>query len=202
VKFKLSPAIFVASILCFLLPFITVSCGGQKIGSFSGLQLATGTTVDQPQMFGPAQKENVDAEPMATIAGLCALVGLGVSFLTKMQLAPAITGAIGATSLFLMKTRLDEKIVKQGQGMLQVNYEVGYSLAVLLLIAGAAWNAYLYIQGRKPAAPGAPVLASTPTAPPLQAGPPALQVWCPACGTSTRPGKFCGACGKPMSTAS
>ena len=34
-KFKASPAIFLASILCFLLPFITVSCGGQKVGSFS-----------------------------------------------------------------------------------------------------------------------------------------------------------------------
>ena len=123
-KFKASPAIFLASVLCFLLPFITVSCGGQKVGSFSGLQLATGTTVNQPQMFGPAQSEKVESEPMATIAILCAVAGLGLSFLRRMPLAPAIAAAIGAMSLFLMKSRLDDKIVKQGQGVLQVDYNV------------------------------------------------------------------------------
>lgn len=201
-KFKASPAIFLASVLCFLLPFITVSCGGQKVGSFSGLQLATGTTVNQPQMFGPAQSEKVESEPMATIAILCAVAGLGLSFLRRMPLAPAIAAAIGAMSLFLMKSRLDDKIVKQGQGVLQVDYNVGYSLAVLLLIAGAAWNAYLYIDGRKT---GVPVLAGAPAVlHPLQSSAPAVQatVSCSSCGAMTKPGKFCGSCGKPMATAS
>ncbi len=101
-KFKASPAIFLASILCFLLPFITVSCGGQKVGSFSGLQLATGTTVNQPQMFGPAQSEKVESEPMATIAILCAVAGLGLSFLRRRsggkQLANSTVNATRLTS--------------------------------------------------------------------------------------------------------
>ena len=80
-KSKVSPAIFAASILCFLLPFVTLSCGGQRITSFSGVQLAIGTSVDQPQIFGPPKKQNVDPDPTAAVAGICALLGLGLSFL-------------------------------------------------------------------------------------------------------------------------
>ena len=52
-KSKVSPALFVITTLCFLFPFVTVSCNGQKVATFSGVELATGTTVEQPQVFGP-----------------------------------------------------------------------------------------------------------------------------------------------------
>jgi hypothetical protein len=156
-KSKVSPAIFIASILCFLFPFITVSCGGQRVASFSGVQLATGTTVEQPQMFGPPQKQKVDPDPTAAVAALCAILGLGLSFLrARAALGPAISGAVGAVSLLLLKSRLNDQIVKQGQGMLQVNYESGFSLALILLIAGAAWNVYLFSQRGTAAVAGLP----------------------------------------------
>ena len=98
-KFKASPAIFLASVLCFLLPFITVSCGGQKVGSFSGRNRRRHHW-NHRQMFGPGQSEKVESEAMATIAILCAVAGLGLSFLRRMPLAPAIAAAIGAMSLF------------------------------------------------------------------------------------------------------
>jgi hypothetical protein len=53
-----------------------------------------------------------------------------------------------------MKSRLDDQIVKEGHGMLQANHEIGYSLALLLLLAGAAWNAYLLWQRRRPPSMG------------------------------------------------
>ena len=143
-QFKVSPVIFVASLLCFLFPFTTVSCGGQKSASFSGVQLAAGTTIEQPQPFGPAQKQKVDSEPTAAIALLCAILGAGLSFVgARFAIGTAITGVLGALSLLLMKSRLDDQILKEGHGMLQVSYETGFSLALLLLLAGAAWNAYL-----------------------------------------------------------
>src|ERR1039458_7680072 len=154
-KSKVSPAIFIATILCFLFPFITVSCGGQRVARFSGVQLATGTTVEQPQMFGPPQKQKVDPDPTAAVAALCAILGLGLSFLgTRIAIGPAIAGAAGALSLLVMKSRLDDQIVKEGHGMLQANHEIGYSLALLLLLAGAAWNAYLLWQRRRPPSMG------------------------------------------------
>src|SRR6476620_9314495 len=80
-KSKVSPVLFVITTLCFLFPFVTVSCNGQKVVTFSGVELATGTTVEQPQVFGPPQKRHQGAQPLATVAALCALAGVGLSFL-------------------------------------------------------------------------------------------------------------------------
>ncbi|MFI5105447.1 MAG: hypothetical protein ACHP79_11020, partial [Terriglobales bacterium] len=103
-KSKVSPALFIVTTLCFLLPFVTVSCNGTKVASFSGVELATGTTVEQPQMFGPAQKKSVGAEPLATMAALCALAGVGLSFLgIRLAIVPAIGGAVGALFLLLLQ---------------------------------------------------------------------------------------------------
>lgn len=200
-KSKVSPVIFLASILAFVLPFVTVSCGGQKVASLSGVQLATGTTVQQPQVFGPPQKQRVEPDPAAALAALCAILGLVLSFLSiKNAIAPAIAGAMGALSLLFMKVRLDDQVVKQGHGMLQVSYEGGFVLTLMLLIAGAAWNAYLLSQ-RRPAPPATqfatekeidigrnPEVQSQSTAP----------AYCPHCGQPWTSGaKFCMQCGKP-----
>ena len=201
---KVSPAIFIATILCFLFPFITVSCGGHKIATLSGVQLATGTSVSQPQMFGPPQKKDVAPEPLAAIVALCTIVGLALSFLpsSKMALGPAISGGVGALFLLLLKSKMDDQIVKQGQGMLQVNYEAGFTLSLLFLVAGAAWNGYLFFsQQAGTVAPSLPTTARSPGQPASPtASPPASAAVCPHCGASTREvSKFCASCGKPVS---
>jgi len=202
---KVSAAIFAAAAFCFLLPFVTVSCGGQKVATFSGVQLAFGTEVNQPQMFGPAQKKNVDAEPLATLAGLCALLGLGLGFIesSRAALGPAVSGVVGALFLLLVKSNMDDKIVKQGQGMLQVSYEAGFTLTLLLLIAGAALNGYGFFSQRARSAVAS--LPATPRPPgelvgPTASAPPASRGVCPHCGASTgATSKFCAGCGKPLS---
>jgi hypothetical protein len=151
---KISPAIFVLCILSFFFTFVTVSCQGHDIASFTGIQLATGTTVDQPLMFGASQKQKIDPEPCAVLALLCAVVGVGASFAgARTAIVPAISGAVGALSLLIMKSRLDGEIVTRGEGMFQVSYGGGFSLALLLMIAGVAWNGYLFSQRGKAAVP-------------------------------------------------
>jgi hypothetical protein len=213
-KSAISPIIFIASILCFLFPFLTISCGGQKVGHFTGVQLATGTTVEQPQMFGPPQKKEVDPDPLTALAGLCALVGLGMSFIgARLAIAPAIAGAAGAVCLLLMKSRMDDQVLAKGQGMLQVNYEIGYSLALILLFAGAVWNALLFSQ-RTPG-PAVAVIApppgqhtvAEPTSVPFNQPPLTVSSeqitsgsrFCQACGIETVAGsRFCMNCGKSV----
>jgi hypothetical protein len=147
---KISPAIFLLSVLCFFFPFVTVSCGGHKIASATGVQLATGTTLELPQAFGPSREQKVGQEPLSAVAALCAVIGLGVSFAgARAAIVPAISGVVGALSLLTMKSRIDDGIVKHGQGMLQANYEIGFFLALLLMIAGAVWNGYLFSQSAK-----------------------------------------------------
>jgi hypothetical protein len=150
---KVSPAIFIISIVCFFFPFMTISCGGHKIATVTGVQLATGTTIEVPQAFGPSREQKVAQEPLSGVAGLCAVIGFGVSFAgARAAIVPAISGVVGALSLLIMKSRIDGGIVKHGQGMLQANYEMAFFLALLLMIAGAVWNGYLFSQRPKEAA--------------------------------------------------
>jgi hypothetical protein len=48
-----------------------------------------------------------------------------------------------------MRSRLDDQLQSQGQGLAKAAYETGYTMAVLLLIVGAAWNVYLFLQSRR-----------------------------------------------------
>ncbi|MBM3243119.1 hypothetical protein FJZ31_43220, partial [Candidatus Poribacteria bacterium] len=79
---KLSPAIFVIILICFFLPFVSASCGGQKLATLSGVQLVTGTTVEgarPSEDIFRAEKatQKVDTEPLAIAALITTLVGLG-----------------------------------------------------------------------------------------------------------------------------
>lgn len=221
-KSRVSPVIFAASILCFLFPFMTVSCGGHQVASFTGAQLATGTTVEQPQMFGPPQKQKVDPDPFAALAGLCAVVGMALSFAgTGTAIVQAICGALASLSLLLMKSRMDDQILKQGRGMLQVNYETGFSFALVLLVSGVAWNAFLFSQRKRDPttdlpraqqssegsgdasreAPGSGEPLPFPGAghPPAQQFPDTDAHFCSNCGSETGgTSKFCKSCGKPV----
>jgi hypothetical protein len=158
-----SVLLFVGSALCFFLPFVTVSCGGVKAFTLTGQQLATGTTLTQPQPFGPPQTQKIDADPFAVAAALCTLAGIVLSLIgRRIATATAFSGGAGAVSLLIMRSRLDGQFQTQGQGVATAAYETGYMLAMLLLIAGAAWNVYLFLQTRRTSA----VVPSTPV--PLQ----------------------------------
>ena len=65
-----SALIFAGSLLCFFFPFVAISCGGVEAFTLTGQQLATGTSISQPQPFGPPQKQHIDPDPFAAIAGL------------------------------------------------------------------------------------------------------------------------------------
>ena len=48
------PAIAVIVLICFFMPFVKISCGGQPIASITGLDLAIGKKIEQPNPFGTA----------------------------------------------------------------------------------------------------------------------------------------------------
>jgi hypothetical protein len=183
-----SVLLFVGSTLCFFLPFVTVSCGEVKVFTLTGQQLATGATIPQPQSFGSSRTQKIDADPFAAVAGLCAIAGIALSLLgRKMAVGAAASGGLGTLSLLILHLRFGGQLQKQSQGVAQASFEVGYTLALLLLIAGAAWNIYLFLQGRK--------LATAESSSPIvdSSSPP-----CAHCGKPITEGtKFCESCGKP-----
>jgi hypothetical protein len=200
-KSKVSPVLFVVTVLCFLLPFVTVSCNGQKIVSLSGTELAFGTSIEQPQMFGgPTSKQHVDAEPVATIAFLCAIAGIALGFLLpRVPLASAITGAVGTLLLLILMGKLSGDLGKQAQGVFQLDYEAGFILSLLLFIAAAGWNGWLFFLSRKPGMAASPPLVQSAAAG-VGSPAPAAGIRCPHCGNALAANaRFCGGCGKPVS---
>jgi hypothetical protein len=111
--------------------------------AFSGMQMAIGTTINEPQMFGASKKQPIEPNPFVSIALFCAILGASLGFMTSSALAPATTGGAGALSLLLAKGYIDDQVLKQGHGMFQVSSEAGYVLSVVLFLFVVAWNAYL-----------------------------------------------------------
>ncbi len=144
---NLSRVIFGIAFFCFFLPFLNVSCGGQKVATFTGIQLVTGTTIEQPSILGERKTaQRVSAEPLAIFGFLCAIVGFSVSFLKgrKSPVALAITGAAGSILLLLLKAKIDNDVLREGRGILQLSYDMGFWLAFFLFLSVAALNAFLF----------------------------------------------------------
>ena len=160
---RLSPAAFGAALLCFFLPFLTVTCQGQEVATLTGVQLVTGTDIQQQTPLGPSQKQHVDNEPLALVAVLCAVAGAGIGFLRDRRagIASAVAGIAGAVSLWMMKSKFEERILSQGNRALAVEFGNGFYLALVFLLVGAALGAYAFWQFRGWEASPATSAAST-----------------------------------------
>jgi len=130
-------------LLLFLLPWMTVSCSGQKVFTFSGTDLAIGKTVQVPQAFAPPKKENT-REWKATVAFLAAVAGTLAGFLVKVERIQKIVliscGGIGGILLFLLRSKLNSDIFLQGGGMIIIDYHFAFWLSMLLFFGVGILN--------------------------------------------------------------
>jgi hypothetical protein len=140
---KLSPASYVLALLAFFLPFLQVSCNNQKLVSLTGFQLVTGTQIQEPAsgMFGgPVKTHRVGPVLAAVVAFVAGVLGLALSFVKGRP--PAIASAVCAGAsviclLILPSQTGGAEARQQSMGMLQVEAEIGYYLAILFLaVAG------------------------------------------------------------------
>jgi hypothetical protein len=144
---KISPVLFAFIILCFFLPFINISCSGQKVLSLSGIQLVTGTSLEEEEPFsGKKSSEKIDSEPLAIVVFVAAIAGLAFSFIKseKSALLPAITGGIGGGTLLFLKAKIDQEVLREGQGIIQVEYAIGFWLILFSLFAAVALNVFIF----------------------------------------------------------
>jgi hypothetical protein len=142
---KISPALFGLTLLCFFLPFVKLSCQRQELVSLTGTQLATGKSIEKTRFSrGNNRQEEIPPEPLAIIALLSSVVGLGTSLIKskKTAIAPASAGTIGFIVLLMLKYKIDDAILKQGQGFILVSYGLGFWLAILLFASATALSIY------------------------------------------------------------
>ena len=168
--------IFAGSVLCFFLPFVTVSCAGIKVGTFTGQQLATGVHPSESVPGISVNTQGYNGDPLTAVAFLCAIAGVGLSLAgRKLAAVTAASGGVGGVALLIMRARLTDQIqaqivgqiqtqlLGQGQGIVQVNFEPGLMFAVSLLAAGAALNLYALFHREENAAAAADAGAGVPT---------------------------------------
>ncbi len=181
---KLSPAVLVLALICFFLPFASFSCQGHEVASFTGIQLATGTTIKHPEVFGPPMSQKVDPEPLAVLALLSVLAGAGLCFL-KGKKGAVSSGALAVLGIIFMaalRSKLNGEALQQTEGAIQVNYGAGYYLSLVFLLAAVGTSVYALMAGRGVRLP-------------------ALQTdgdskFCTQCGTQNSSGNlFCKKCG-------
>lgn len=170
---KISPSLFVLVVLCFVLPFIELSCAGQTI-SISGLDLVKGFTIEG---------ESVDPNPLAIAALLIAFVGAGL-FFWKNGLSAKIQvglGIVGAILMLVLKSMFEEGVADEG---IDLNWLAGYWIALIGYIA-ATGTSLFSIFGKTVDSSGTPVIpyGSGVTCPSCRQVNGASNNWCEFCGT-------------------
>ena len=164
------------ALLLFLIPWVTVSCGGTEIASMSGLDLATGSFDVRNPMTGEAAAPPADGRggdmwviaAAALIAGALALtfvLGRGIATLIASAGSAVAAGLIGYTVLARIPAdvRADPMTGSAGGGsggspadmgmnaqqmadMIRVEPTTGFWLVMAALVAAAALN--LMARGR------------------------------------------------------
>jgi hypothetical protein len=124
--------IFLLAILFFLLPWMSVSCAGEDIIQVSGLDMVTGSYNVPDESISSGS----ESELFAILALISAIIGL-VACLIRHKVAfftRVISGIAGIAFLVLLKLKIDNNIFDEGQGILQVNYLIGYWLTLLAFV--------------------------------------------------------------------
>mgnify|MGYP003349241821 CR=1 FL=1 len=144
---KFRPAPFALALLCFTMPFVSLSCGGTTM-SFSGFQVAFGTTVEGRSFQG---------ESAALLAFLVAVGGLvaGVLATRTAGMAAVACGGVGTVLLLVLQAQIHGE--PEIRGPIQISYGPGYWLAVLALAGGAGLSAWALNAERPQSSPEAAV---------------------------------------------
>ncbi len=124
------------AIICFILPFVELSCAGDKMFTLTGVQLATGAEVNDPVEGKPMRIEPDGQAIVAVLALLVALLAC-IGRDKTPSLVAAIAGGIASAALLLLKVGIDAEVLKRSEGMpLTVEYLGGYWIALLAAIGG------------------------------------------------------------------
>ncbi|MGC8654501.1 MAG: hypothetical protein ACP5US_10985 [Candidatus Kryptoniota bacterium] len=160
---KFSPAIFGIALICFILPWVNFSCQGINVVTFTGLQLVTGTTIQQQGMSDEHHNQKVDSKPLAVAVLILTILGLALSFLKsrKSSLIPSIIGVLAFILLLLLKSEIETDASNQGHGIIQVEFATGFWLVFVLLIGAVVLNGYLFFASAKQAQTPPPQTSAT-----------------------------------------
>ncbi len=157
---KASPACYLGLLLAFILPFLDFSCQEHKLVSMNGYEVAFGTELEMKSpLDGSISKEKVNPTPLVAIAFILGLVAAGVAL--KSGIGGAVCAGISVLCLLIAQSSISKDALRESQGMVSVNFLIGYYVSLLLLVAGGILGV-ITSKKRSPAqAPAGMPVAST-----------------------------------------
>jgi hypothetical protein len=141
---KVSVTLYAAIALCFLLPFGTVSCGGDDRVSLTGVQLATWSVPGAGQTSGGpnlAQQVEDGGSFMAFLALVAVLTALGLS--RTRYLGSRLLSALAALLLLLWLP------VKAAAELADIELGVGFVFACVLLLFASGVESTRLVRRRR-----------------------------------------------------
>ncbi len=188
---RLSPAIFGVIIICFFLPWVMISCNDYKIVTLTGIQLVTGTNVEvaEQRMFDldPPEEQEAEREPLAFFVLLSAVAGLTLSFIRGKigAIGTSLISVVGIVFILLLKAKLDNDILREGEGLLHIDYGFGFYLVLILFFSAFVINVYSMKDGKGISLPQVKMSGNK---------------FCPECGAKNeKDNQFCTECGTEFS---
>jgi len=196
----LNPVLFLIIIICFFLPFFNLTCQQQKIGSVTGFELISGTTISTdgmnkgmknlsvPEFNKEIKSEEVSPEPLALVALLLAFAGLIISFFGKISdIGGAAAGLLGLLALIFLNSFIADDILgKVHYPPLAIECATGFYICLIFFILVLVYNAYLFYLRFQFATTDTTTLDER------------MRI-CPACGTvNDKVSLYCNKCGGNM----
>jgi hypothetical protein len=148
-KRPLIPSFFALAIIFFFFTFCVFRCGGQKIGSITGLNLVTGTELTNRDFItGRETKgQEIPANIWAIFAFGASIIGFG-AFMIKHKREALIgtsAGAIGIGSLIILQLVIKNAIDEEAKGGIDTDFQFPY-WGALIALAIAGIISYLRMQ--------------------------------------------------------
>lgn len=127
---RFAKIVLLLSMVCFVFPFLTVSCQGNEVQTMTGVELMSGFD------FGT---EHVEGNELIICAFAFAFLGIVHAFLRKTHTLTAICGLISSMLLVLYRYTLTRNILEQGYdpSTIKIKYHFAWYAAVALGILAA-----------------------------------------------------------------
>jgi hypothetical protein len=132
-KRAVSPALFGLALLLFAMPFVTVSCGSQEIGTYSGFRIAQGVNYAGKAMSGP--------NTLAIIGILAAIVGVGVAFVSGLRARATLYSLVAGVAGFIVTAAM--AILAPGYVMEQAGTAMAGAGSIKTTLGPGLWGAIL-----------------------------------------------------------
>jgi hypothetical protein len=140
---KLSGSLLMLIIICFFLPFVSISCNNKEVLKLTGIQLVTGTKVKQEGLLW-RETRVVPSQPGAALPFGLAVAGAILGFWGKRRIwtiLQVVGGTIAVISLLLLKTELYHEMLQYPKLIFCVEYLPCYWITLGLFACVTMVNA-------------------------------------------------------------